>query len=142
MAKMRYLARLSGPLLDRVDLRLEMLAAGPAQLRDDSYGMDNTATVRARVLEARQRAAHRLAETPWRVNADVPGPVMRRSWPLPWEAVAQAERELDLGTLTARGVDRVLRVAWTLADLAGRSQPDSGDVSVALAYRGVQRRAA
>jgi magnesium chelatase family protein len=104
--------------------------------------VENTATVSARVAQARQRCAHRLADTPWRVNAEVPGPVLRRSWPLPWEVVAQAERELDLGTLTARGVDRVLRVAWTLADLAGRDRPDAGDVSVALQYRGVQRGAA
>lgn len=142
MAKLRYLARLSGPLLDRVDLRLEMLPGGPAQLRDDSYGAEKTSIVAGRVAAARQRAARRLADTPWRVNADVPGPALRRRWPLRWDVVAQAERELDIGTLTARGVDRVLRVAWTLADLAGRERPDAGDVSVALEYRGVQRRVA
>jgi magnesium chelatase family protein len=129
-------------VLDRVDLRLEMLAAGPAQLREDSHGIETSETVRARVADARRRSAQRLSETPWRVNAEVPGPVLRRTWALPWETVAQAERELDRGTLTARGLDRVLRVAWTLADLAGRDRPDAGDVRVALEYRGVQWRSA
>jgi magnesium chelatase family protein len=84
----------------------------------------------------------RLAGTPWRVNAEVPGHVLRREWRLPWDVVAEAERLLDLGQLTARGVDRVVRVAWTLADLAGRDRPDADDVRVALDCRGPVRRAA
>jgi magnesium chelatase family protein len=141
-AKLRYLGRLSGPLLDRVDLRLEMLAASRADLRDDAAHLESTATVAARVAGARDRMGRRLADTPWRINAEVPGHVLRREWRLPWEVVARAERELDAGLLTARGVDRVLRVAWTLADLAGRDRPDAGDVGVALEFRGVTRMAA
>jgi magnesium chelatase family protein len=142
MAKLRYLGRLSGPLLDRVDLSLQMLAATRAELRDDSAYVEDTATVAARVAAARDRMAARLAATPWRVNAEVPGHVLRRDWPLPWSVVAAAEQELDRGGLTARGVDRVLRVAWTLGDLAGRQRPDAGDVQVALQFRGVRRLAA
>jgi magnesium chelatase family protein len=142
MAKVRYLGRLSGPLLDRVDLSLTMLPASRADLRDDSRHVEGTAVVAARVLAARERAANRLAGTPWRVNGEVPGHVLRRRWPLPWSVVAGAEQELERGRLTARGADRVLRVAWTLADLAGRDRPDSGDVQVALQFRGVQRWAA
>jgi len=142
MARIRYLQRLSGPLLDRVDLRIEMLGASRADLRGDPAGADGTAAVAARVATARDRAAARLVGTPWRVNADVPGHVLRRRWQLPWEVVAEAERLLDLGQLTARGVDRVVRVAWTLADLAGRDRPDAGDVRIALDCRGTVRRAA
>lgn len=142
MARIRYLSRLSGPLLDRVDLRIEMLAASRADLRGDPSGAEGSAAVAARVAQARERMAARLAGTPWRVNAEVPGHVLRRRWRLPWEVVAQAERLLDLGQLTARGVDRVVRVAWTLADLAGRDQPDAGDVGVALDCRAPHRRAA
>jgi magnesium chelatase family protein len=142
MARVRYLGRLSGPLLDRVDLQLEMLAATRADLRGETGSVESTAVVAARVATARERMAARLAGTPWRVNAEVPGPVLRRRWRLPWEVVADAERLLDRGALTARGVDRVLRVAWTLADLAGRDQPDAGDVRVALDCRGVARWAA
>jgi magnesium chelatase family protein len=142
MAKLRYLGRLSGPLLDRVDLSLEMLAATRAELREDSAHVEDTATVAGRVVAARERMAARLAATPWRANAEVPGHVLRRHWPLPWGVVAAAEQELDRGGLTARGVDRVLRVAWTLCDLAGRERPDAGDVHVALQFRGVRRWAA
>jgi magnesium chelatase family protein len=142
MAKLRYLGRLSGPLLDRVDLSLEMLAATRAELREDSAHVEDTATVAGRVVAARERMVARLAATPWRANAEVPGHVLRRHWPLPWAVVAAAEQELDRGGLTARGVDRVLRVAWTLSDLAGRERPDAGDVHVALQFRGVRRWAA
>jgi magnesium chelatase family protein len=142
-AKLRYLGRLSGPLLDRVDLRLELLAATRAQLRDDADPAEGTDAVAARVRAARDRAARRLRDTGWRVNAEVPGHVLRREWRLPWAVVAEAERQLERGLLTARGVDRVLRVAWTLADLGGRDQPDAADVQVALTYRaGDLRRAA
>jgi magnesium chelatase family protein len=142
MARLRYLGRLSGPLLDRVDLRIEMRAATRADLRGGGSAPEGTAVVADRVAEARDRMAARLAGTPWRVNAEVPGHVMRRLWRLPWEVVGEAERLLDRGVLTARGVDRVVRVAWTLADLAGRGQPDAGDVRVALDCRGVARWAA
>lgn len=142
MARIRYLGRLSGPLLDRVDLRIEMRAASRVERRGDGGEVEDTATVAARVLAARERAAHRLAGTPWRVNGEVPGHVLRRRWSLPWRVVAEAERLLDLGQLTARGVDRVLRVAWTLADLAGRPAPDAGDVRLALDCRGALPRAA
>ena len=142
MARLRYLGRLSGPLLDRVDLRIEMRAATRADLRGGAAAPEGTAVVGERVAAARERMAARLAETPWRVNAEVPGHVLRRLWRLPWEVVGEAERMLDRGVLTARGVDRVVRVAWTLADLAGRDQPDAGDVRVALDCRGVARWAA
>jgi magnesium chelatase family protein len=142
MARLRYLGRLSGPLLDRVDLRIEMLAATRADLRGTSGPPESTAVVAQRVAAARDRMAARLAATPWRVNAEVPGHVLRRLWRLPWDVVGEAERLLDRGVLTARGVDRVVRVAWTLADLAGRDVPDAGDVRVALDCRGVARWAA
>jgi magnesium chelatase family protein len=142
MARLRYLGRLSGPLLDRVDLRIEMLAATRADLHGGAGPPETTAVVAERVAVARDRMAARLAGTPWRVNAEVPGHVLRRLWKLPWEVVGEAERLLDRGVLTARGVDRVVRVAWTLADLAGRDVPDAGDVRVALDCRGVARWAA
>jgi magnesium chelatase family protein len=142
MAKLRYFGRLSGPLLDRVDLRREMRAATRRELRDDRGFAESSAVVAERVLAARERMTDRLSGTRWRANAEIPGHAMRRDWPLPWDVVVAAERELDRGNLTARGVDRVLRVAWTIADLAGRDQPGSDEVAMALRYRGVERAAA
>ncbi|GAA4898709.1 YifB family Mg chelatase-like AAA ATPase [Streptomyces coeruleoprunus] len=131
----RYQARLSGPLLDRVDLRVEVEPVGRAELLGHSGDSESTATVAARVHTARERAAARLAATPWRLNSEVPGHELRTRWQCAPGALAAAERDIERGLLTARGLDRVLRVAWTLADLAGRDRPGPGDVNLALELR-------
>ncbi|GDY30608.1 YifB family Mg chelatase-like AAA ATPase [Gandjariella thermophila] len=133
-ARRRYLARLSGPLLDRVDLRVPMrpiTAMDPAEVGEP----EPTAVVRARVQRARARAADRWAGRAWRTNADAPGPVLRREYGLPREATSLLDRGLRTGALTGRGADRCLRVAWTLADLAGRDRPDAEHVAAALEFR-------
>jgi magnesium chelatase family protein len=142
LAKRRYLGKLSGPLLDRIDLRLAMYPVTAADLSADLGQVEPSAVVAARVREARERAARRLAGTPWRVNADVPGPELRRRWPLPPTTARGIAAGVERGELTARGADRVLRVAWTLADLAGRDRPDQGDVAMAKGLRDHVRDAA
>ncbi|MEV6886371.1 YifB family Mg chelatase-like AAA ATPase [Streptomyces sp. NPDC051135] len=136
----RYQARLSGPLLDRVDLRVEVDRVTRGQLAGDGPRGDATATVADRVRAARERAAARLADTPWRSNSEVPGRELRSRWRAAPGAMEEAERSLERGVLTARGLDRVLRVAWTVADLVGRDRPDARDVALALQLRtGVPR---
>ncbi len=136
----RYQARLSGPLLDRVDLRVEVEPVGRADLLGQGGRGEPTAVVAARVRDARARAAERLAATPWTTNSEVPGHELRTRLPAAPGALAAAERDLERGALTARGLDRVLRVAWTVADLRGADRPDACDVAVALELRtGVQR---
>jgi magnesium chelatase family protein len=133
-ARRRYLGRLSGPLLDRVDLRVPMrpiTAMHPADLGEP----EPTAVVRARVQRARARAAERWAAHGWRTNADAPGPVLRREYALPRRVIALLDRSLRSGAVTARGADRCLRVAWTLADLAGSDRPDAEHVAAALQFR-------
>ncbi len=133
-----YLARISGPLLDRIDLRVDVTPVGPGELlgaASGGLGGEPTARVFERVAQARARAVRRLQDTPWRCNAQVPGQVLRTRWPLTADALTSAERALHTGTLTARGLDRVIRVAWTVADLAGADRPDKSAVDVALAYR-------
>ncbi|WP_330298810.1 YifB family Mg chelatase-like AAA ATPase [Streptomyces sp. NBC_00503] len=138
----RYQARLSGPLLDRVDLRVEVEPVTRSDLLGRSGRGEATAVVADRVREARDRAAVRLAGTPWRLNAEVPGHELRTRWQAGPGAMAQAERDLERGLLTARGLDRVLRVAWTVADLRGHDRPDPLDVAVALELRtGIARGA-
>ncbi|WP_236246803.1 YifB family Mg chelatase-like AAA ATPase [Streptomyces sp. CC210A] len=129
----RYQSRLSGPLLDRVDLRIDAEPVTRADLLGG--GGEPTATVAARVRTARERAAARLHGTPWQLNANVPGHELRTRWHPAPGALANAERDIERGLLTARGLDRVLRVAWTLADLAGRDRPDTRDVDLALELR-------
>ncbi|MFF9318228.1 YifB family Mg chelatase-like AAA ATPase [Streptomyces sp. NPDC014735] len=138
----RYRARLSGPLLDRVDLRVSVDRVG----REDLMGQDGrgepTAVVADRVREARARAAHRLAGTGWGTNSEVPGHELRtRLTPAPG-ALLEAEQDMERGLLTARGLDRVLRVAWTVADLRGVDRPEVFDVAAALELRtGIPRGA-
>jgi magnesium chelatase family protein len=136
----RYQARLSGPLLDRVDLRVEVDRVTRAQLTDRGARGESTVTVAERVRQARERVAARLAGTPWRTNSDIPGRELRSRWHAASGAMDEAERSLERGVLTARGLDRVLRVAWTVADLAGHDRPDASDVALALQLRtGVPR---
>lgn len=130
----RYLAKLSGPLLDRVDLRVRMRPI-TAMSTHEGGQPEATDVVRKRVLAARERAAARWAEYGWRTNAEVPGPVLRREFALPRRTTALLDRSLDRGVLTARGADRCLRIAWTLADLAEESQPEADHVAAALGFR-------
>jgi magnesium chelatase family protein len=135
LIRRRYLSRLSGPLLDRVDLQVRMDPVSRSELLADRGHVEHTATVAGRVLAARARAAGRLAGSPWRTNSDVPGRELRDRWAPARAALAAAERALDAGRLSARGLDRVLRVAWTLADLADRGRPIADDVDEALYLR-------
>ncbi|MFD8555602.1 ATP-binding protein, partial [Streptomyces fradiae] len=117
----------------RVDLRVEVEPVSRADLL--AARGEPTAAVAARVLAARERAAARLIGTPWTRNADVPGHELRTRWHPAPGALAAAERDMERGLLTARGLDRVLRTAWTLADLAGRARPEAHDVDLALELR-------
>jgi magnesium chelatase family protein len=129
---------MSGPLLDRIDLRVDVAPVGPAELLSAAAGglaNESTAQVAERVRQARERAGRRLRDTPWRLNAQVPARFLRAQWPLKPESLEGAEQALECGVLTARGLDRVLRVAWTLADLAGRDRPGRTEVDTALSFR-------
>lgn len=138
----RYQSRLSGPLLDRVDLRVDVQPVDRSDLLGQGGRGESTAEVAARVRDARQRSAARLEGTPWSVNSEVPGHELRTRWLVAPGALAAAERDLERGLLTARGLDRVLRVAWTVADLAGRERPEARDVALALELRtGIARGA-
>jgi magnesium chelatase family protein len=106
-----------------------------AELLADRRHVEHSATVAARVIVARSSAAERLAGSPWRTNSDIPGRELRDRWAPVRTALVAAERALDAGRLSARGLDRVLRVAWTLADLAGRSRPTADDIDEALYLR-------
>ncbi|HVV13722.1 YifB family Mg chelatase-like AAA ATPase [Amycolatopsis sp.] len=133
-ARRRYLARLSGPLLDRVDIRVKMRPI-TAMTTHEHNAPEPTDVVRKRVLAARERAAARWSERGWRTNAEVPGPALRREFALPRKTTALVDRSLERGFLTARGADRCLRIAWTLADLATAPRPDSDHVAAALEFR-------
>jgi magnesium chelatase family protein len=136
----RYLGRISGPLLDRVDVKIELEPVGRNELLNDRNFAESSRTVALRVLQARERAAHRLRGTPWRLNAEVPGSELRRTWPPAPGALRVVERSIERGQISARGVVKVVRVAWTVADLAGRPRPTRDDCDTALGlWLGVRR---
>jgi magnesium chelatase family protein len=131
--KRRYLGRLSGPLLDRVDLRVEM---HPVRMSAFATAEpESTAQVRHRVAVARDAAAQRWRAHGCRTNAEIGGPLLRRRFRPGNAAMEPLRTALDRGLLSIRGVDRTLRVAWTLADLAGRASPGRDEVAVALSFR-------
>ncbi|MEO9139475.1 MAG: YifB family Mg chelatase-like AAA ATPase [Jatrophihabitans sp.] len=136
LARRRHQQRLSGPLMDRIDLRVQVEPVSHSDLFQVVADRESTAEVAARVAQARHRAAARWADLPWSVNASVPGAVLRcPDWLPPRTVTKEAERLLEQGSLSARGFDRVLRTAWTLADLHDRPAPTRGDVSEALFFR-------
>jgi magnesium chelatase family protein len=132
-AKRRYLGRLSGPLMDRVDLRVEMHPVRAGAFSDEAR--ESTEVVRERVARARAASAERWHCHDVRTNAEVSGSLLRQHYRLGRDAMEPLRRALDRGLLSIRGVDRTLRMAWTLADLGGRSQPGVEDVKSAMGFR-------
>jgi magnesium chelatase family protein len=133
LVRRRYLARLSGPLLDRVDVKVELLPVGRAELLSDRQLAEPSAVVAGRVREARLRAGRRLRDTRWQLNAEIPGTELRRRFRPAPGALGPLEQAMDRGQVSARGADRILRMSWTLADLAGRARPGPAEVGTALA---------
>ncbi|SOD74196.1 magnesium chelatase family protein [Jatrophihabitans sp. GAS493] len=132
----RYLQRISGPLLDRVDLRVQVEAVPHATLLHDGEVRETSAVVARRVAQARGAAGERWRSLGIAANSEVPGTALRSErWRLGRSVLAAAESYLERGELSARGFDRVLRLAWTVADLEGHSAPDAADVSEAIYLR-------
>ena len=134
----RYADKLSGPVLDRVDLTVRMVAMNRAYLAGAATRTESTAKVAARVAAARDRQAHRLRGTPWLTNGEVPGAFLRTSLPMP-RGSELIDEAVVRHQLSSRGVDKVLRLAWTLADLAGRDRVLVEDVRAALTMRRGER---
>lgn len=135
-ARRRYLARLSGPLIDRIDIQLQVNRLSLAALRLTETPRSTTAAAQRRVVDARARSAERLAATPWNTNAQVSGPYLRSPGQrLPPALTGNLDRALERGALTMRGYDRVLRLAWSIADLEGTERPGVDHLGRALYLR-------
>ena len=130
----RYSGRLSGPILDRIDIQVHVPAPSRAALLGEPG--ESTEVVRARVEAARGTPRERWSGRPYAVNGRVPGPVLRsEAFRLGSGRTADLDRAVDRGLLSLRGYDRCLRLAWTIADLAGRISPSRDDVGLALSLR-------
>jgi magnesium chelatase family protein len=130
----RYRAKLSGPFLDRIDIALRVEPPSRAELMD-GRPTQASSQVRERVIDARRIQSERLAGTAARCNAQMSASQVRRFCALEGNALAALGDAHDRVGLTARGHDRVLRVARTLADLEAREKIERDDVTQAVAYR-------
>ncbi|HZA26492.1 MAG TPA: YifB family Mg chelatase-like AAA ATPase [Actinomycetota bacterium] len=127
--------RLSGPLIDRIDIRLRV----PRLTRSELLGSSNpepSATVRERVEEARERQRRRFDGLSPRCNSEMTGAMARREAVLTPKAEAELARAMDRYNLTGRGFDRALKVARTIADLDGDARVDAPHLLEALSFRG------
>jgi magnesium chelatase family protein len=128
----RYLGRLSGPLMDRVDVKIRLQPVNRRDMLYDRKFAEASAVVAERVAAARERSAARLAGTAWRLNAEVPGAQLRRTFPPQVGALKSLDRAMELGQVSARGADKIVRVAWSLSDLAGKDRPGPDEVNLAI----------
>ncbi|MBU8983181.1 YifB family Mg chelatase-like AAA ATPase [Bifidobacterium bifidum] len=130
--RIRYFARLSGPILDRIDIQVEVppvscIASSPTR---DSIGSH---VMQQQVIAARAAAGERYSKYGWGCNAEVPGSWMRANTSV--KALELANRALASHRLSLRGVDRAMRLAWTLADLAGKTSPGPDEMSQGIMLR-------
>lgn len=134
-----YLGRISGPLMDRVDLRVEVPPIAMRDLDAPASG-DSSLAVAGRVAEARARQRARYGDAgPVRTNADVEGQALEEIAALDSESRSLMSRAADRMGLSARGYHRVLRIARTIADLEGAADVARPHVAEALGYRVVTR---
>ena len=130
----RYRHRLSGPLLDRIDLRLTIPRLTKDELLGASAG-EPSAVVRERVIAARERQRRRFSALGITCNAHLPGPLARREALLSADAEQLLASAVEHMALTGRGFDRVIKVARTVADLEGLDRVGRNHVAEALSYR-------
>jgi magnesium chelatase family protein len=129
-----YRSKLSGPLLDRIDLSLVVPRLTRQELLGEQPG-EASEPVRTRVEEARERQRERLRLSPFRCNGELSGPAARREVKLAPEARSLLEKAVDRLALTGRGLDRAMKVARTIGDLAGSDLVEADHLAEALSYR-------
>jgi magnesium chelatase family protein len=134
MVVRRYAEKISGPIRDRIDINQAFLPLRKAYLKAALQRAESSVVVAERVLEARDRQRRRLAGSGWQANGEVSGTYLRRHLPLP-AGLQAIDEAVDRGRLSARGVDKVLRLSWTIADLVGRDVPGRDELAIALAMR-------
>ncbi|MCD9198485.1 YifB family Mg chelatase-like AAA ATPase [Aeromicrobium wangtongii] len=135
LMRRRYADRLSGPIRDRIDIHRTLSAMSRPDLTAAITGARSTAELAGLVLQARGRQERRLSGSPWRLNSEVPGVELRKHWPVRDEGRVLVDQQLRSNKLNARSADRILRLAWTIADLNGHDVPGADDVDAALCLR-------
>ena len=130
----RYLNKLSGPLLDRMDLRVTVENVGRMELAEQNN--EPSAVIRARVINARKRAAERFKEESWQLNSEIPPKALRTQYQPDRKAMNFLHDELDKELITARGLHKIIRTSWTIADLKEIERPTLVEVEESYKLRG------
>lgn len=130
----RYLQRLSGPLLDRIDIRVFVDSPSRVEMASDQLG-ESSETVRARVILAREIADVRFADCTWKLNSQIPPSELRKRFRAEKQGMNFLHTELDNERLSARGFHKVLRISWSIADSHGHTVPNREDVESAFRLR-------
>ncbi|WP_055426632.1 YifB family Mg chelatase-like AAA ATPase [Bifidobacterium aesculapii] len=131
--RQRYFGRLSGPILDRIDIQVEVPPVPRIAAHDPEARGESSETIRRRVAQARRIAAERYRAHGWTSNAQASGSWMRAN--ISAHALEPINRALESQRLSLRGADRAMRLAWTLADLAGRGSPSREETLQGIALR-------
>lgn len=135
----RYRRKISGPLLDRFDLLFEVPAVPPEALLGGEAG-ESSAAIRERVLIARDRQNYRYRNEVFSCNAHLNGKALRRYCPLDSRMTSLLLNAVESLSLSARAFDRILKVALTIADLAGHDRPTENDLYEAIQFRSFEVR--
>lgn len=130
----RYLNKISGPLLDRIDMRVHVEPVGRVEMAATQLG-ESSQSIRKRVIAARLRASERFSGERFNLNSHIPTRELRTKYRPERDAMNFLHDELDKERITARGLHKVLRLSWTLADLTGRSTPGLEEVTRAYQLR-------
>lgn len=134
----RYIAKISGPLLDRIDIHIDVPAVRYKELRG-AAPVEGSTDVRARVVEARQRQVQRFRGEKFYANAQMPARLIRKYCEIDAESEKLLETAITRLGLSARAHDRILKVARTIADLEGSPRISAKHLSEAVQYRTLDR---
>ena len=121
--------------MDRIDMRVHVDPVGRVDMARTDLG-ESSADIRQRVIAARALAAERFSECAWKLNSQIPSRALRTLFQPQPNAMNFLHDELDKEHITARGLHKIIRVSWTLADIAGHGVPTLDDVEQAHLLRG------
>lgn len=135
----RYLSKISGPLLDRIDIHIEVTPVDYNEITDTKTDGERSENIRERVIEARERQVNRFNQTPLHNNAQMPPKELRKHCVLDSASINLLKAAMEKLQLSGRAYDRILKVSRTIADLDGQDDIKSQHIAEAIQYRNLDR---